>query len=49
MNIEVIKSLLTLRVAIAFVVGLAIGFIIVEKGRQWRQAWKLNKQQQKKQ
>ena len=47
MNVELVKSLLTLRTGIAFVVGIAIGWIIVTKLSDWREAWKSNKQQKK--
>jgi len=45
MNIELVKSLLSLRVGIAFVVGLAIGWIIVTKVSDWRKEWKSKKQE----
>ena len=36
MNIELIKSLLTLRTGIAFIVGILIGWIIITKIYDWR-------------
>ena len=47
MNIELIKSLLTLRTAVAFIGGLVIGFIILDLLRQVierTKKWRLQKQ-----